>query len=189
MLKWKKSPDPNIVPDKDVAIRAMGGGGTSLESAAAAAPESTTDTVATPSSSRPAPRRSRGKSTAEPISPQLPVQSQAEIEKETKRQAALQKMSEMMLSDMAGAPYEMWAAIANDDDMKLSPEESQELGEAYAIVAETLGAGKMLPPWLMCPLFILGRNSRLVRKRMKLMEENQEKKLIANFEKNKRPAN
>lgn len=186
-LNWnRKTNEENLPADKETVIRAMGGNSGSLESAVSSAPDST-DSPVSPTAVKPSrTRKARIPSGMEPQASNISPQTISEIEKQEKRRQALQKMSEMMLQDMAGAPYEFWAAVVDDEDMKLTKEEAEELGEAYRIVAESLPMGNM-PAWITMPLFILGRNSKLVRKRMKLMAENQEKKLIAEAEKQKLP--
>ena len=188
MVLWKNKPDDSAkIPDKETAIRSMGGNSGSLDAAVSAAPDSTADGIAAPTSTRAATTRRRSRSQQPDVQqPQANAQTLEDIARAEKRKAALQKMSEMMLADMAGAPYEFWAAVIDDDDMKLTEEEAQELGEAYQIVAESLPMGNM-PSWITLPLFILGRNARLVRKRIKLSEANAEKKAMEKLQRNKLP--
>ena len=187
MVLWKNKPDDSTkLPDKETAIRSMGGNSGSLDVAVSSAPDSTADITANPTNVRQTTRRRSKSGQSDTIQSQIDAKTVADIEREAKRKAALQRMSEMMLSDMAGAPYEFWAAVVDDDDMKLSEQEARELGEAYQIVAESLPMGNM-PSWVTLPLFILGRNARLVRKRIKLAEQNAEKKEMDRLQKGKLP--
>ena len=184
---WGDNEPINQQPDKETTIRNMAGHSGTLESAASAAPDSTTDGVLSPVSSRSVPRgRRKGNSTGTVATPTVDTKAIEDAEKLAKRRAALQKISEKMMEDMAGAPYEMWAALTSDDDMKLSEEERKDLGEAYRLVAESLPMGE-LPSWITLSLFICGRNAVLVRKRVELMGQHEEKKKIEEMERKKRP--
>lgn len=171
MELWRKKNKEPELPTKTGEIRNMAGHGGDFASAAKSAPESTAQEVASPANSKPSTRSRRPSSSAPaPVSTKEMQDLAKKAEAIEKQRAALQRIGEEMMRDIAGTPYEVWAFLAQDPSLKLTKEEEKDLAEAYWLVAQSISLGDT-PVWITAPLFLLSRNGRLVKARMELRQK------------------
>lgn len=184
MTLWKKDiPPQEKTTDKPTEIRKLAGG-QDFPTMAASAPSDTSSDTAIPTGSKPA---KRGRPYAsQPVS-QITQKTIEDAEAKAKRDAALNKIAAGMMEDTAAMPYEVWAFVAHDSSLRLTREEEKDLAQAYQLVSEYVSAGKMLPAWVILPLFIAGRNAKLIKKRVQEMAEKEDRKAIDVIEKGKVP--
>lgn len=149
-------------------IRKMGGHDGDITAAAQDAPDNTD--IPIPSSTR-AVRRGRKPSNIQPIQP-IQTISAEEAAKQAKVDLARKKIGEDMMRDLAALPYDVWAFIASDESKSLTKEEEKELADAYYLVAQSFSFSSS-PTW-MAVLFLISRNSRLIKSRVKSLKELEE---------------
>lgn len=168
-LNWKsqKETEEKILNRPD-EIRKMGGHDGDLAKAIESAPDDTG--IAIPSDT-PAKIRSRKPKqvyqSPQPVAPQI---SPEEIARLKQVADAQKKIGQDMMKDVAAIPYDVWAFLASDETKALSKEEEKELSDAYFLVAQSLNYSAMSPFWSGM-LFLLSRNARLVKARIKSMDE------------------
>lgn len=157
-----KEPKQLNRPDE---IRKMGGHDGSMESAIADAPDSSD--IPIPSSTRSVKSRTRKPiQTSDPI---IDKKSQEDAARQAKIDEARRKIGENMMKDIAAIPYDVWAFIASDNSKSLSKEEEKELSDAYYLVAQSFNFSSS-PTW-MAVVFLLSKNSRLIKARVKSLKE------------------
>jgi hypothetical protein len=100
-------------------------------------------------------------------------EAQEKEEKLERKRRALKTVGRRYAKWLAENPYKMWAAFADDDDLKLNPEESAELTEAYFELAEALEPD-LTSPWVI-GVGILAMNTSLVTTRLKHIRSLEEK--------------
>lgn len=149
-------------------IRKMGGHDGDITSAAQDAPDNTD--IPIPSSTRTV-RRGRKPSNIQPIQP-IQTISAEDAAKQAKIDLARKKIGEDMMRDLAGLPYDVWAFIASDESKSLTKEEEKELADAYYLVAQSFSFSSS-PTWT-AVLFLISRNSRLIKSRVKSLKELEE---------------
>jgi hypothetical protein len=182
----KEKETDNVQPDKETEIRRMSNI-SNLESAINSAPASTASDVVIPANVSPAKKSRPSKINQQPITTQTSQQTADAIklaEQLAKRKAALQKIGAKTLEKAANAPYDFWAMLADDNELKLSSEERKELAEAYQLIGEALPLGE-LPPWITLSLYMAGMHGDLIRTRLQHIKERQDKMAIDIIEKGK----
>ena len=166
---FEKKDEPIKTLDRPEEIRKMGGHDGDLDKAIANAPDNTD--IAIPSDSSPKSRRGKY---SKPVVPQnqavVPTVSPEELARQKAIADAQKKIGESMMKDVAGIPYDVWAFIASDESLSLTKEEEKELAEAYYLVSQSLSFSSMSPFW-QGMLFLISRNARLVKSRIKSMDE------------------
>jgi hypothetical protein len=96
-------------------------------------------------------------------------EEQERQEKLEKRRRAIATLGKRYAKWLAENPYKMWAAFADDDRLKLNPEEAAELSEMYFELAEALEPD--LTAWYVIAIGIAAQNSSLVIERLKYINE------------------
>lgn len=166
MSLWDKKEPATEAPSKGAEIRKMVGHEGKIENAAAAAPTSTAGGVPSEESGNVVRRKvSTTRTPRQAAAPQFSEKDILNAEREKARQEAIQKIGEEMARDVAGVPYEVWAFVAQDEELRLATDEEKELAEAYHLVAQTLPLSTM-NPLLIAALFLASRNAKIVRKKM-----------------------
>lgn len=142
---------------------------------------------ATPAATEPAPNirkmsgydgiasvREAASSTPEPVARPL-RQSRVQKEaaeaaaKEEKRLAAMAVIGTQMMKEVAEIPYSTWAFLAQDPELRLSPDEAKELAESYYLMAQAIGAD-FSGPWSI-GFTIIMQNLGFIGTRLKLQAE------------------
>lgn len=116
-----------------------------------------------------------GEKTAKPTSTRSARQREIDQEraKEEKKQAAMQAVGHHIMGKVASLPYDVWAKFADDEHLKLTPEQHKELAESYFLLAQTLNVDFSGPIALAFGIAI--SNAVLVGERLKYMSDKEEK--------------
>lgn len=184
---WERTEEPaaSKQPNRVAEVRKMAGFSGEFDKAGENAPDSTSSEVATPTNSKPT---KRGRPANQPVAGSSilnPQPSQVAIDLAAQKEA-IDKIAKEMMKDVAGMPYEVWAFIAADPALALSKDEEKELSDAYFLVAQSLSLGGM-PKWLVLPLFLVGRNAKIMKGKMSYLRTNEERKAVDAIEKGKIP--
>jgi hypothetical protein len=95
------------------------------------------------------------------------------LEKLERQRAALNTIGKRYCKMMADAPYEMWARFAQDDFLRLTPDEGKELSDAYFELLNALEPD-LTSPWVIAGGIVF-MNAFMVGKRLKHLQEIAEK--------------
>lgn len=170
-LLWpeKKRTAPPIASETDqgTEVRKMSGY-SSITEVAASAPESEDIPI-----TRPAPRgrQSRASSARIPQAPPPPTAEQ--IAKEKAKAEAMAVVGRDIMAQIAEVPYDAWALVFADPELKLKPEESKKLADAYYLLAQAWNPDFSKPIWLLAAISF--HNIALVGKRLKYLNEKKAK--------------
>lgn len=96
-----------------------------------------------------------------------------EREKEEKKQAAMQAVGQHIMGKVASIPYDVWARFAEDDKLKLTPEQHKELAQSYFLLAQTMNLDFSGPVALVIGIAV--SNAVLVGERLKYLAEKEER--------------
>jgi hypothetical protein len=168
MSLFSKTPEPEKTLERPEEIRKMGGHDGSMANAIADAPDDTG--IAIPSEPARKSRTRIPKPTGTIPAPQGPTISPEDIIRQKQIAEAQKKIGESMMLDIAGVPYDIWAFVASDESLSLTKAEEKELADAYYLVAQSMSFSSMSPFW-QGMLFLISRNARLVKARVKLFKE------------------
>jgi hypothetical protein len=150
-------------PDRDSQLRNMAEF-PDLATAVASAPattKSSPDDVAKPSR---AVRRSSPPSASSAGSAQ-PAPTQEEITKERLRREAMATIGKDVCEEIAAIPYEVWAFMASDPELRLTDEERKKLADSYFLLAQSVNPD-FSSPWMLM-FVVIAKNAMLVTKRVK----------------------
>jgi hypothetical protein len=166
--KVSPSPAPSVArpaedPARTTELHKMAGTSSLAEVAATAPANASAVTEAS---------RARGR--ARVTATREPVKTPEQIAKEQQQQKAMEIVGKDIMSTIAALPYDTWAFMAADEEMKLTPEEAKELADAYYLLAQTANPDFSKPVWLIGAL--LFKNVGLVGKRMKIQAAKEKRK-------------
>lgn len=135
-----------------------------MAAAVGAAPSTTkagAEEIARPSN-RPSSRASR----TPPSAPVPPAKTAEEIKKEELRKKALDVVGKELCSEIAEIPYEVWAFMASNPELRLTKEEATELADSYFLLAQAIDPD-FSSPWML-GFTLMAKNVVLVAKRVKM---------------------
>ena len=97
-------------------------------------------------------------------------QELAEAEKRAKDQErALETIGKSICNKLASIPYEVWAAMAADPALKLTPDEQKELADSYFLFVQSMNPDFTKPVWLIGGIILM--NSVMISQRLKYMND------------------
>lgn len=154
--KEKKSEQPDTT--KQEQVKKMSGF-SDIGEVKRAAPSSYETTSAAPPRSR--------RATA--IETKKSKEEQEKLEKEQRKQAAINTIGKRYTRLLAETPYEMWARFAEDPALSLTKEESDELAGAYFELAQALQPD-LTSPWVLAGGIVF-LNVTIVGRRLKHLKK------------------
>ena len=139
----KKAPEPEATKPPDLAEQTKQVSGFSnIAEVRSAAPEKSD--IAMPSGSTPVPVRTLSKQAKAAME-----KAQQEAVDAAKREKSRELVGRHLLNKIAKLPYSVWAYLAADPSLALSPEEQKDLADAYYMLAQAYDVDFSKPAYAM----------------------------------------